>query len=1231
MDNQNHEKESCERRNSNTEYVPTKCRVTRPPPPKPASNPMQFVKVAPPPLFKKAQEQIKKVEEIKKERKEIRDETEDWQQNLDNWKSCRRKRQEHIIERVVEVKKLTEQEELEKNRRKSKTFSEMLEERTQKGRKKVSLHIYNDDESNDLSDFGIGSVKSPLSPSSIARDGDTDDSLSFSDEKNNHTVRSPTSQEVSSSDQSESESSSQLKVETIETVIYTSNNSTLNSSPAKPLVFPKSKPAIPPKSNLLDSKFAENLNKDSSEQCTYEGAIQDYRSWIQNKFKPDTSVFNKKEVNKSKEFSEAQTVLPKGEISKRKGLFESSKSIEMLHSESPTSRRLSEDFANAKSLKDRLKSLESATDQSLTKVEPSEIQVSVKQRLANFNKQQDNEGKSSVHSIPPKISNYLLVKSNSNSQLEEFPKVEPTWKPPERCSSPETEIYMNKLNMFNHDLNSLMGRKSGDENFSDYPALTSAMDLTGVLSDREDSGIHTADVSCSVSQADEPIDTDNDAIINTIPDCIEKLKTEEQKLNTQLESQVITAPISSVIDQPRVVQNEPQLGFTREEIIDFTKEFLDSLIKSATEEIATQQFQTKPEQQDLGDSFSESYQEIAHNESNEKFFSPISDTPNMITVKENSSNFMPTDFNLPSSILEPPKVRPPPPPMEEREPPQRPIRRMNSTKRIIKEIHSKRSSFLGLEDTNDDLIDPDQIIEKPPDISSFLQKEQKLEKSLYKKMQEEVRTGHLSKVESQDSGLDIDRGRLSSDTWCSSVPSHERQDSEQTNSITSEEDEIAKKEREIIEMVEKEEKSKDKISYVSNSSINLQSPKKETRSFEPLGSEKYNNPYFPEVSSHYIDDQDSEVLKVERELRQLEQEELERQKESIVFRKNRTRNRLANRHSLENICDDSYANYANISYRKSLPDLQQMPVEFRQSMGDVPSAYSERSQYSYQTSNPSINSSEHNFASNNLLTICNRKSMPELQHVSKNSAFMAPVPIDRRPIKPCTKPLRPTPNVKTRVLTPSLKTLSAVPRSRHSDSWITPKTTDGKNYSQHWVIQEAELRRLTDQQKVPSNRNSWQQGKHDKPLPDSVIQTITQRVQNRNSMNERNQHNVRHDQQLNSDYTHHPIYVNHPPTMGHSMTSVPFSPPAIDEGLQDGMLSVSGKKKCSYCSNELGRGAAMIIESLCLFYHMECFKCCVCHIQLGDGRIGTDVRVRNQKLHCHNCYSSDDGVKFSCV
>ena len=50
------------------------------------------------------------------------------QQNLDNWKSSRRKRVEHIIDRVVEVKKL-EFEEHDRNRRKSKTFNELMEER----------------------------------------------------------------------------------------------------------------------------------------------------------------------------------------------------------------------------------------------------------------------------------------------------------------------------------------------------------------------------------------------------------------------------------------------------------------------------------------------------------------------------------------------------------------------------------------------------------------------------------------------------------------------------------------------------------------------------------------------------------------------------------------------------------------------------------------------------------------------------------------------------------------------------------------------------------------------------------------------------------------------------------------------------------------------------------------------------------------------------------------------
>lgn len=61
-----------------------------------------------------------------------------------------------------------------------------------------------------------------------------------------------------------------------------------------------------------------------------------------------------------------------------------------------------------------------------------------------------------------------------------------------------------------------------------------------------------------------------------------------------------------------------------------------------------------------------------------------------------------------------------------------------------------------------------------------------------------------------------------------------------------------------------------------------------------------------------------------------------------------------------------------------------------------------------------------------------------------------------------------------------------------------------------YVLQEAELRRISDQQKnVAANRN-WQQPRHEKHLPDSIIQSLTQRVQNRTNINERNQHNRRY-------------------------------------------------------------------------------------------------------------------------
>ncbi|XP_067353684.1 LIM and calponin homology domains-containing protein 1-like isoform X9 [Channa argus] len=70
---------------------------------------------------------------------------------------------------------------------------------------------------------------------------------------------------------------------------------------------------------------------------------------------------------------------------------------------------------------------------------------------------------------------------------------------------------------------------------------------------------------------------------------------------------------------------------------------------------------------------------------------------------------------------------------------------------------------------------------------------------------------------------------------------------------------------------------------------------------------------------------------------------------------------------------------------------------------------------------------------------------------------------------------------------------------------------------------------------------------------------------------------------------------------------------------------VSGKRLCSGCSQPLGKGAAMIIDTLGLFFHIHCFKCGVCDRQLGDATAGTDVRIRNGVLSCHECYIASRG------
>uniref|UniRef100_A0A8B9W1Y1 LIM and calponin homology domains 1 n=1 Tax=Anas zonorhyncha TaxID=75864 RepID=A0A8B9W1Y1_9AVES len=84
--------------------------------------------------------------------------------------------------------------------------------------------------------------------------------------------------------------------------------------------------------------------------------------------------------------------------------------------------------------------------------------------------------------------------------------------------------------------------------------------------------------------------------------------------------------------------------------------------------------------------------------------------------------------------------------------------------------------------------------------------------------------------------------------------------------------------------------------------------------------------------------------------------------------------------------------------------------------------------------------------------------------------------------------------------------------------------------------------------------------------------------------------------------------------------SGPLSPCSPAAPSQSPNRSVSGKKLCSTCGLPLGKGAAMIIETLGLYFHIQCFRCGICKGQLGDAASGTDVRIRNGLLNCNDCY-----------
>ncbi|KOX79008.1 hypothetical protein WN51_10145, partial [Melipona quadrifasciata] len=567
-------------------HEPPKLKTTLKTPPKQATNPLQFVKVGPCSLYRTAQEQLQKVQEVKKIKQEVRDDPEDWQSNLDNWKSSRRKRQEHIIERVVEVKKL-ELEEHDRQRRRSKTFSEMMEERGNRGRKlSISLAMYHEEDANDLSDLGIGTSSGKSSVS-----GDTHDDT--------HSVLSDRDSEIEKNHSDVDNVASESVIHNDITTSSATTTATTTTTTKKPFGNGFHSSNHSHNNQEYDSATTATTSSPEPEEYTYEGAIRGYVSRVSQNI-PRRSLVNldsklesaKSSANGSKTSlnDEAKSTIPvvKVDILKRREIFEKAS---QKSNESKTNNRLSGDFTGTKSIKERLSNLEKQKHEAENNTEKTGAKAlnrlsgdmsSIRERLSHLEKQaSERESKNCAHrklstdeleTVRPLRDRLSTLEKYSSSDESSAPgsaahesrhngelsarsikdrlnaldtarskesadkrsssvvgkhslcfrdqenRID-TSTPSERSSSPDSEYRVPRA-AFHRSLDSLdADASSGPDTFERvqsleeldygrrYPASSSSAELLNDT-DREDSGIHTADVSCSVSQADEPVEED---------------------------------------------------------------------------------------------------------------------------------------------------------------------------------------------------------------------------------------------------------------------------------------------------------------------------------------------------------------------------------------------------------------------------------------------------------------------------------------------------------------------------------------------------------------------------------------------------------------------------------------------------------------------------------------------------------------------------------------------------
>ncbi|XP_013792768.1 uncharacterized protein KIAA1211 homolog, partial [Limulus polyphemus] len=193
------------------------------------------------------------------------------------------------------------------------------------------------------------------------------------------------------------------------------------------------------------------------------------------------------------------------------------------------------------------------------------------------------------------------------------------------------------------------------------------------------------------------------------------------------------------------------------------------------------------------------------------------DQPGYPIESEEFDSILLAEIDMAPCSMEPPKEKPPPPPVESelsdddvKEEPAVKLRG-DTSKNVKKELLKRRSDFLGINLPDDDESEPDeQVIQPPPAIEELLVSERELQRQQRLQLQSDLLLKNQGSEETE-SLLSIQRSKSQTELDTRNLPQHQRQYSYPDDQSLEEDEEIARKEREIIENLEREERNQQEI------------------------------------------------------------------------------------------------------------------------------------------------------------------------------------------------------------------------------------------------------------------------------------------------------------------------------------------------------------------------------------------------------------------------------------